>query len=72
MWEWPSTVLLDGYVRSDDFGTAALRMAEAVRAEADDATYLERWGHYASLEGFPLRAMTALSTALSVKEYRAG
>lgn len=70
VWLWPSEVLLDGYVRSDDFGAATLRMAEAVRAEFDDAAYRERWGHYASLEGFPLRGLKALSTALSIEEYR--
>lgn len=70
VWSWQRPAVFEGLVRSDDFGAAALAMARAARAEFDDATYRERWGHYASLEGFPLRALKALETALAVKEYR--
>lgn len=47
-------MVFEGLVRSDDFGRAALAMARTVRGEFDDATYRQRWGHYFSLEGFPL------------------
>lgn len=70
VWLWNSAVLLEAVVVSDDFGHAALRIAEVMRERTDDKSYRERWGHYANLEGFPLRGMTALSAALSVKEYR--
>ena len=70
VWQWQSPILFEGHIRSDDFGKAALSMAEAVRAEFNDSTYRERWGHYASLEGFPLRGMIALKAALAIKEFR--
>ena len=70
VWAWEGPIVFEGFVRSDDFGRAALAMAKAVRADFDDATYRERWGHYASLEGFPLRGLKALETALQITEYR--
>ena len=30
----------------------------------------ERWGHYGSLEAFPLRALRALEAAMDTPEYR--
>ena len=71
VWLWQSPILFEGHIRSDDLGKAVLAMAEAVREEFDDATYRERWGHYASLEGFPLRGMIALKAALAITEFRA-
>jgi len=70
VWAWEGPIVFEGFVKSDDFGRAALAMARAVRAKFDDATYRERWGHYASLEGFPLRGLEALETALQITEFR--
>ena len=70
VWSWDCAPAFEVFVRSDDFGKAVLEMAEVVRTQFSDGAYRERWGHYASLEGFPLRGLTALSAALSIQEYR--
>lgn len=70
VWRWPTNILLEGHVRSDDLGAAVHQMAQTVREEFDDQEYRERWGHYGSPEGFPLRALQALQKALATPEYR--
>ena len=67
---WPSQLLLDGYVTSDSFGKAVEEVTLKARADFDDATYRSKWGYHGSLEGFPLRGLSALREALKIDEYR--
>jgi hypothetical protein len=68
--EWVSVPLLDCHVTSDDFARAVQQIASEARRDFDDATYRGMWGHAGSVEGFPLRALKALETALTIPEYR--
>ena len=70
VWKWETPPVLEGYVATDDFARATQVVAASARQRYDDKTYREKWRYYASLEGFPLRGLTALEAALAVPEYR--
>jgi hypothetical protein len=71
VWQWDTVPpAFEGHVTTDAFALAVLETAKHVRGQFDDATYRDRWGHYGSLEGFPLRGLRALEAALAVTEYR--
>ena len=70
VWQWPSPAAMEGYVTTDGFASAVQSIAAMARAEFDDATYRDGWRYFGSLEGFPLRGLRALETALAIPEYR--
>lgn len=71
VWTWATLpVVIEGHVTTDAFARAVLATAQQARKHYDDATYRNLWGYCGSLEGFPLRGLRALETALAITEYR--
>jgi hypothetical protein len=57
--------VFEAHCTPDSFVHAVLKAAQAVWDEFGADGYVERWG---GREGFPLRALSALKTALSLEE----
>lgn len=70
VWRWTAQPVLEGYVTTDGFAQAVQVVAASARGKYSDHVYRERWGYHGSLEGFPLRGLKALETALAIPEYR--
>lgn len=70
VWRWATQPVLEGFVETDTFAHAVQIVTASARARYSDAVYRERWGYHGSLEGFPLRGLKALETALAITEYR--
>lgn len=70
VWRWATLPVLEGYVETDNFAHAVQIVTASARARYSDTVYRERWGYHGSLEGFPLRGLKALETALAITEYR--
>ncbi|WP_423141696.1 hypothetical protein ACOYW6_12840 [Parablastomonas sp. CN1-191] len=70
VWRWTEQPVLEGYVTTDTFARAAQVVTASARARYSDDDYRQRWGFVGGLEGFPLRALKALETALTIPEYR--